>query len=549
MFDFLKLINPKKSASILILGLISGLVSFLFLAFINLMIGIVLNKKDPTNINYIILFCSLMLFFIWSKRALSYILIKFSQQIFWKLRSEILQTILKANFFQFSKHKNKIHTALIQDVNILTNFSLSIIYFLSASIITIGCFIYMALQSETLFLITLCVSAFGILVYLTGVHINKKKFEVSRELENSFIKHFLDILSGFKEIHMNPKIGTEIFDQKIQKTSNESFQNNVGAFTGFLNLHIIGEILFNGLIAFILIYSSNFITESPSTVVNFVFVLLYLLGSINTIMNIIPGLTQARIAAINISKLKTELGDERFENRLGNRLVSLNEFDQLVISDLKFTYESENQKKDGLFSIGPLNLSLNKGETIFIYGGNGSGKTTLMNAILGILKGDSGTIKFNETVLSPKNYGDYLTLFSVVFSDFHLFDELYGFDNVSEKEIKNYLEMFELNEKVSFINNSFTSTNLSTGQRKRLALIIALMRLSPILVLDEWAADQDPMFRKKFYTQIIPELKMRGFSVIAITHDDAYYHVADKLYKMESGQLTFESPLEVLNMK
>lgn len=538
MFDFLKLIDRKKAAAILVLGLISGFTSFLFLAFINLMIQLVFKQENTTDFNYIILFCFLMLAFTWSRRALAYLIIKFSQQIFWRLRSEILHTILRANFYQFSKRKDEIYSTLTSDIGVLTGFSLSIINLLSAFIMIVGCFTYMAIQSQFLFLLTLGIAVLGVVIYLIGVHLNNKKLEVSRNLENKFMRNFIDILSGFKEIHMNPKIGQDIFNRKIREISNESYINNTSAYTGFLNVQITGEVLFYLLIAFILIFNSSLGKESPTSIVNFVFILLYVLGSIDTLLQLIPGLLQARIASSRIYKLKQELNDERFENQLENRKISMNEFNDLHISDLMFSHE--NEKNEMSFSIGPVNLSLKKGEAVFIYGGNGSGKTTLINAILGILKSNSGKIQFNETEVCANNYSEYRTLFSIVFTDFHIFDELYGFDEISEDEINNYLKIFELDGKVFYTNNSFSSKNLSTGQRKRLALIISLIRAHPILVLDEWAADQDPIFRKKFYTQIIPELKAKGFSIIAITHDDAYYHAADRLYKMDFGKLSLE---------
>lgn len=545
MFDFLKLIDRRKAIAIIALGLISGSMNFLFLAFINLMTRIMINNRKASDINYVILFLSLMLLLIWSKRTMAYIVIKFSQRTFWKLRSEVLHTILKANFYQFNKRKAQIHATLTADVGVLTNFSLWIIQFLSALIMTLGCFAYIGLQSKTLLMITIAVSIMGVVIYSIGAFFNKKKFVVSRELENNFMKNFLDILSGFKEIHMNPKIGQDIFNLKIKRISTDSFINNTKAYTGFLNIQIIGEVLFYVLIAFILIYGSLFVNESPASIVNSVFILLYLLGSINTIMQIVPILIQARISSGKIYLLKKELNDERFETNLNHVKQSIDAFKILNVSELMFAYEDKSEKKESSFIVGPLNISLKKGEAIFIYGGNGSGKTTLINVILGVLQSTSGCIEFNGTELCANNYGDYRTLFSVVFSDFHLFDELYGFDSISENQINRYLEMFELNEKVLYKNNSFSSNSLSAGQRKRLALIVALMRAHPILVLDEWAADQDPVFRKKFYTQIIPQLKAEGFSIIAITHDDAYYYVADKLYKMESGKLTFESDVEL----
>lgn len=539
MLNFIKLIDSKKAASIFILGLISGGFSFLFLSFINRLIQVVLDGGNSADASYIIFFVFLMLGFMWTRRVLSFIIIKFSQRVFWSLRTEVLHTILKANFYQVDSRRNQIHASLVQDVNVLTDFSLSIINFLSALIMTVGCFIYMGLQSVPLFLLTLGVSIVGIAIYWIGVFLNKKKLIIARELEDGFMKSFIDILTGFKEIHMNPKIGQDIFNKKIRNISDESYLNNTKAFTGFLNIQITGEVLFYSLIAFILLYSSYFVDQTPASIVNFVFILLYLLGSLNSIMLVIPQIVRARISSGKINRLRAELSDERFENYIETVQMPISEFKELKVSDLSFNYGGEKTSANN-FGVGPLSFSIKKGESIFIYGGNGSGKTTMINVILGILKKDTGKIEFNDTVLDSDNYGNYRSLFSVVFSDFYLFDEVYGIENIDGKLIEDYLEMFELTNKVTFNGNSFSSSDLSTGQRKRLALINVLIRSKPILVLDEWAADQDPVFRRKFYTEIIPQLKERGFTILAITHDDAYYHLADKLYKMNHGSLSIE---------
>lgn len=505
------------------------------------MVGTIAAKENAANINYIVYFCILLWSFVWCRRALSYIIIKFSQQVFWKLRSEVLHTILSASFYQINDRKDKVHASLIQDVRVLTDFSLTIINFLSSLIMTIGCFVYMGMQSTSLLFITLGVAVVGILIYWVGVHFNNKRLKYSRQLEDGFMKSLLAILAGFKEIHMNPKIGYDIYNRKIKKLSNESYINNTTAFSSTLNIQIIGEVLFYALIAAILFFSSYIIKGSPESIVKYIFILLYLLGGINSLMQIIPRIVSARIASDKINQLRQELSDERFDNYIETSQMLIREFTELDIYDLSFKYaETDKSNNSNGFSIGPISLSLKKGEAVFIYGGNGSGKTTLINIILGILQSGSGTIKYNDIVLNTKNYNNYRALFSVVFSDFYLFEELYGFDSLDKEEINEYLELFELKDKISFNDLAFTSNNLSTGQRKRLALIIAIIRSKPILVLDEWAADQDPVFRKKFYIEIIPLLKRKGFSIIAITHDDSYYHIADKLYKMDNGQLTMD---------
>lgn len=536
MFEYLKIIDRKKAISIFVLGILSGLMGFLFLGFINLMIGEIMLGNKTTDLIYILLFGFLLLGFIWSRRALAYIIIKFSQEVFWKLRATVLKTILNASYFQIAKRKDQIHACLIQDVRVLTGFSMSLIHLMSAIIMTLGCFAYMALMSWPLMFITLGVSVLGIAIYMIGVHFNGKKFEIVRELEDNFMKSFLDMLSGFKEIHMNPRIGKDIYDKKIKGIADQAYVSETHAVTGFLNIQLLGEVLFYMLIAFILIFYTYFSTESSASIVSFVFILLYLLGSINTIMVIIPELVQANISSAKLNQLRSDLKDERFENSIEINKVSMEDFQKIEVRDLTFSYDSELEEKS--FGIGPVSFSFQKGEAIFFYGGNGSGKTTLINVLLGIVKPSNGEIIFNGNTLNHENYGEYRSMFSVVFSDFHLFEEFYGFDDIDEELLAEYLEIFELKEKVSFNNNSFTSSDLSTGQRKRLALISALMHKTPLLVLDEWAADQDPFFRKKFYLEIIPELKNRGFTILAITHDDAYYLTADRLFKMEYGKLS-----------
>ena len=556
MLNFIRLIDWKKALSIFVLGLISGAMSFLFLSFINLLIGVVLEGGNTTDFNYLIYFCFLMLGFIWSRRALSYIIIKFSQRVFWTLRSEVLFTLLKANYHQIESRKDQIYASLIHDVGVLTRFSLSIINFLSALVMTLGCFVYLGMQSNSLLWATLVVSLLGVAIYWLGVYLNKRKMQYARELEDSFMNNFTAILDGFKEIHMNPRIGRDIFNKKIKGISDASYRNNTEAYTGFLNVQITGEVLFYCLIAVILLYNTFFLSGSPTSIVNYVFILLYLLGGINSLMLIIPEIVGARIASNKIDRLRKDLKDERFENDIEQSQMSISEFNRLDVNDLVFRYNSNGannqletsapQHSGENFTIGPLTFSIKKGEAVFIYGGNGSGKTTMINAILGILSKDEGTISFNGTELTADNYSEYRALFSVVFSDFYLFDELYGIEQVSSEEMNAWLCLFELEKKVTYERGVFSSNKLSTGQRKRLGLIQALVHSKPVLVLDEWAADQDPVFRKKFYTEIIPILKEKGYSIIAITHDDAYYHVADKLYKMDQGKISEDkSPLFV----
>jgi putative ATP-binding cassette transporter len=219
--------------------------------------------------------------------------------------------------------------------------------------------------------------------------------------------------------------------------------------------------------------------------------------------------------------------------------MSREEFRSISVRDLEYTYSGNDQEQ--AFGIGPISLDVKRGETIFIYGGNGSGKTTFVFNLLGLRHPSAGSTTLNGIPVTSSNYNYYRSIFSAVFSDFYLFKDILVEEHFNEEKWNYYLKMFELEGLVKVEGQSFSSVDLSTGQRKRLALIVALMEQKPVLVLDEWAADQDPYFRKKFYTEVIPMLKQEGVTIIAITHDDKYYYCADKLYKMDYGRLVEES--------
>lgn len=520
----------------MILGVLSGLFSFLFINAVNKVIGLLIaGEFKSISKEYILLFASILLLFIWIRRSLAVAIIKLSQELFWTLRKEILASVLNASYQQLSSKKVQIHAAILSDVHILTDASMNIITFFTSLILAIACLGYLASLSLVLFGITFAIAAIGVTIYYYSSKKNNQEFERARSLENDFMNSFNAIIDGFKEIYMEPKKGSYIYEKKVNAIASEAYKNNTGAFTGFLNNQITGQVLFYVLISSVLLFFSIVLKIRVNDTISFIFTLLYLLGAIETVMVLLPGLMRARIASNHLIDLKSELEEENYQPRLSEKHLSRDEFDHIAVKELEFYYG--NGKKS--FGIGPLDLRVNKTDVVFIYGGNGSGKTTLVHNILGLCIPASGEIILNGTRITDEKYGAYRAVFSVVFSDFYLFNELLA-DHFNEEKWNYYLHLFEMEHKVKIENRIFSTTDLSTGQRKRLALIAALMEEKPVLVIDEWAADQDPYFREKFYTKIIPILKSEGITIIAITHDDKYYHCADKLYKMDYGKLIAE---------
>jgi len=533
-------IKPKSLIVIMLIGIFSGLMSFLFLTLVNHLVGLLIAGKYTSFSRYYgSLFLIIIVFLIFSRKVLSSLMIKLSQQIFWNVRREIIHIVLGSDYDVMKQEKSRIQSALVYDVNTLTQASLNLIQFTTSIVVMTACLIYMSVKSIELFFITLLVALAGVALYLFNTRSNNKKFLITRELEVKFIHYFNSILSGFKEIKMDSKKGQDIYLNKIVPIAQQAYQNNVRAYTVFLNNQMVGQVLFYSLVASILIFFSVNLNIAINTTVGFLFILLYLLGSIETIMVLLPSLIQASVSANRIKKLKEEL--IRNEGSLSVSNIDSYEFSTLSVCELFFKYTSD--KIENTFSIGPISLEINRQDIIFIFGGNGSGKTTFIHALLGLNDPDSGLFKLNHKILSSTREEAYRSLFAVVFNDFFLFDELYANKTFDRVQAKEYLVLFELAHKVTITENGFSFIDLSTGQRKRLALIAALLEEKPIIVLDEWAADQDPYFRKKFYEEIIFTLKSKKFTIVAVTHDDAYYRFADKLYKMEEGQLVDECHL------
>jgi len=185
-----------------------------------------------------------------------------------------------------------------------------------------------------------------------------------------------------------------------------------------------------------------------------------------------------------------------------------------------------------------LNLTIHQGEIVFIVGGNGSGKTTLAMLLLGLYEPEMGSIVLNGTSVNEANLDKYRQYFSAVFSDFHLFEQLLGTDRHDlSVQATRYVEILNMAHKVKVVDGKFSTINLSTGQRKRLALVSSYLEDRPIYLFDEWAADQDPVFKRIFYTELLPDLKVRGKTILVITHDDAYFSCADRIIKLEDGHL------------
>jgi putative pyoverdin transport system ATP-binding/permease protein len=245
---------------------------------------------------------------------------------------------------------------------------------------------------------------------------------------------------------------------------------------------------------------------------------------------------RASVALEKVERLGITLAASATEETPVRQLKADLPFKQLELIDVTHSYRREKEEAD--FVLGPINLTFTPGELVFLVGGNGSGKSTLAKILTGLYFPEGGGIQLNGKPVTKQNLDDYRQLFSVVFGDFYLFENLLGLNTPNlDKQAREYLEHLHLDHKVKVENGVLSTTSLSQGQRKRLALLTAYLEDRPFYLFDEWASDQDPQFKAVFYTQLLPELKARGKTVLVITHDDKYFYIADRVIKLDYGKV------------
>jgi len=274
------------------------------------------------------------------------------------------------------------------------------------------------------------------------------------------------------------------------------------------------------------------------SLVSYTLTVLYLQQPLDALMANLPFLSRGMVSLRKVEQL-SQVGEGQQE-AVRVRPVARTSCARLELVDVTHSYHRE--REDSRFTLGPITLTLNAGELVFLVGGNGSGKTTLAKLVTGLYAPESGEVRLDGVPITEHNREELRQCFSTVFSDYYLFDSLLGLAPVDlVPRARRYLERLHLDHKVKLgEDGQLSTTALSQGQRKRLALLTAWLEDRPIYVFDEWGADQDPIFKQVFYEELLPEMKRDGKTVLVISHDDRYFSVADRLLHLESGQLRTE---------
>lgn len=393
-------------------------------------------------------------------------------------------------------------------------------------------FVYMMFISHVGAILMVVLLALGAILYTLASIPAKKKLAASRTKEVQLLDRLNDVLSGFKEIKINHRKNEDLFaDYKAIAKEAEKLKSE--AMKTFNDTFLLVNISFLCMIGVIIFWLPLTDLIENDKVVSLVSSLLFLWGPMIMAFAIMPQYFMVTVSIANIENLSDLI--DQFDFDKPEETPDAPEFNAIRLSSLEFRHKGKSGEV--LFQLGPLDFSFKKGEVIFIVGGNGSGKSTLMTLLTGLYYPENGSIYLDQNVVSPRDYSAYREMFSTIFTDFYIFKKLYGLEHIDENEVNDLLWKMQLEKKTEYVNRKFTNTNLSTGQRKRLAYITGLLEDKSIYVFDEWAADQDPEFRKLFYNQFIDDMRLMGKTVIAVSHDDRYFHTADRIIKMEEGKI------------
>ncbi|KZE25393.1 cyclic peptide export ABC transporter [Crenobacter luteus] len=405
--------------------------------------------------------------------------------------------------------------------------------------IVAGCLGYLAWLSWPVFLLALAVVVVGSLGYHLGDARALSALEAAGAAQDRLFAHFNALFSGAKELKLHRARAGAFVGETLGGEIDAVRRHRTRAFAAYA----FGV----GWIVFLFYVFLGLVVFAPAAVAGldaavlagYVIIFLFMLVPLDGLLNNIPTLNVARVSLARIEEMLAELPEPAAESSprpFGDGAV-------LKVSGLTHSYYRE--KEDDVFQLGPIDLELRRGEVSFLIGGNGSGKTTLAKLLTGLYAPEGGSISLDGRAVDEENRADYRQLFSAVFSDFHLFETLVGLgDPELDARANALIAKLHLDHKVKIENGRFSTRELSQGQRKRLALVVAYLEDRPFYLFDEWAADQDPLFKAVFYQELLPELAARGKAVLAITHDDRYFHLADHRLKLESGKLVVDERRE-----
>lgn len=512
-------------------GSISGGCSVFLIAFINNTIS---SNSSATN-QLIWGFSGLAFMTLLTSLISQFLLVNLSQEAVYKLRLRLSGLILGCPLRHLEElGANRLLATLTDDIQAISNAVFDIPLLCINIALIFGCLVYLFWLSGAVFLVTVTFLAIAMAIVQLLITKAEGLFKLSRNEQDRLFKNFRAITDGIKELKLHTSRREAFLTEELQATARLSRDYKVASLRILAIATSLGDLLFFILIGLLIFALPKQTTISTTVLSGYVLTITYLLRPLQSILQILPAFSQAKVALQKIETLGLSLASNVETISTKSKLPPV--FNTIELRSIVHAYHTEQEESN--FTIGPIDLNFYPNELVFIVGGNGSGKSTLAKLITGLYIPEAGEILLDNQQITDKNRESYRQLFATVFADFYLFERILGINlNNLDAQAQEYLMKLHLEHKVQVKEGILSTTELSQGQRKRLALLTAYLEDRPVYLFDEWASDQDPFFREIFYKQLLPELKHQGKTVMVISHDDRYFHLADRVIKLEYGKL------------
>jgi putative ATP-binding cassette transporter len=567
LLRFLFTFSTARIVSVFVAGLVCGVANTYLLT----LISKVLSPEVAAHGGMIQRFAITGLIALVGSVVSQVLLIRLTQDAIYQLRAQISSGVVSAPLEHLERLGNhRLLATLTEDVRALSQ-AVTAIPNICVDLVTIaGCFVFLAAVSGTLFTVMVTGTAVSILGVEMVLRRVRRIYGDAREHEDAMLRSFQSATTGIKELKLHRGRRQDFMERHLLGSAVELRAQNIEAGSRFSLAHGYGRFVQLVTMALILFVLAGALDLPRPVMVSYVLITMYLAMPMQNFMQRIPELLRGDVALAKIRAMNLSLASITDEQRLPFTDRPAASEARLELVEVSYTYRADPAwlqepppgghppPRNGVargghpppppfhgladggpgFHLGPLNLVFEPAQISFIVGGNGSGKSTLAKLITGLYLPENGSVTLNGETIDHDNVEWYRQAASAVFTDFHLFEDYFGFDRPGiDDEVRHYLEELQIADKVTVQNGRLSTTALSQGQRKRLALLTALLEDRPVYVFDEWAADQEPRFREVFYTEILPELRKRRKTVIVITHDDRYFHCADQIVKLDVGQI------------
>ncbi len=512
--------------SVIALSLLSAALGIGLIAFINLRLMTVVDTSLAVLPEFLGLLLLLMVVTLGSQLALTTL----GHHFVFRLRGEFIKRILDTQIEKVERAGSaSLLAGLTSDIRNITIAFVRLPELVQGIILTFGSAAYLAWLSGKMMMVTalwMALTIWGGFVLVARVY---RHMATLRETEDKLYHDYQTVLEGRKELTLNRERAEYVFNQLYLPDARKYRHHIIRADTFHLSAVNWSNIMMLGAIGLVFWMANSLGWANTAVAATYSLTLLFLRTPLLSAVGALPTLLSAQVA---FNKLNTfSLAPYRADFPQPEPHPH---WQTLELRDVCFHYP------DNSFAVGPINLTLQRGELVFLIGGNGSGKSTLAMLLTGLYQPASGQILLDGQPLAADKPEDYRKLFSAVFTDVWLFDRLLGPGGQAAEPalVGQWMDYLKMTHKLQLDNGRIVDLKLSKGQKKRVALLLALAEQRDIILLDEWAADQDPHFRREFYQLLLPLMQHMGKTVFAISHDDHYFQHADRLLEMRSGQLT-----------